>query len=278
MDTLEQTVNEALRTSIGRSAFRNLIQHSAFWAIGMADAAVSLPSWLGAYYSALEEGASEADAIAWGDRVVALGQGSGATMDLSQFQRGGEWVRLYANFMGFFSALYARERAVGRAIKGPADFLWAGWQFLWVIAFPSIIAELLSGRGPDEDPDDPAYLKWAIANMINYSVGGIPIFRDLVSASVRTLQGVPSVEVDASPIADVLTTFLEFGNATVGATVFRGEGVDMEKVLETSVKTAGYAIGLPSGQLLVTGKQMMEVWSGQREFEISDIFFREALE
>lgn len=83
-----------------------------FYFIAKAQMMVDVPTWIGAYTKAMEEGVdgrqieNEAEAIALADQAVKESQSSGEIMDQAGIQRGGPGWKLFTTFYSFFSATY----------------------------------------------------------------------------------------------------------------------------------------------------------------------------
>jgi len=83
-----------------------------FYFIAKAQMMVDVPTWIGAYTKAMEEGVDgraikdEAEAIAMADQAVKESQSSGEIMDLAGMQKGPPSWKLWTNFYSFFSSTY----------------------------------------------------------------------------------------------------------------------------------------------------------------------------
>ena len=76
------------------------------WAYAMivyVQALVDIPTWYGAYSTAIADGKTDADAVAWADNMVAQAQGSGQLMDLSTIESHNSWTKLFTTFYQFFN-------------------------------------------------------------------------------------------------------------------------------------------------------------------------------
>ena len=98
--------------------------------------------------------------FAWnaGGRSIRMGQGSGKEKDLSAIQRGDEWKRMWTMFYSYMNVNYNQLASSGKDFnigKRKAKFL---AEVIYFGVMPALAAELISGRGPDDDKDDSSDL------------------------------------------------------------------------------------------------------------------------
>jgi hypothetical protein len=184
MDTLDRDINSALKDMMlpkmqaDAKKVLTSAQVFAFHGIGYMDRVVSVPTWMAAYNDALAEGLDEEQAIYRADKAVRLSQGNADAKDLAAVARGtGQWggaLKLLTLFYSYVSAFYSRQRRLGRDIRSAADerdvsalpgIIARAW---WLIILPPVLAELLAGRGPD---DDENWAWWAFKKMVTQSLG-----------------------------------------------------------------------------------------------------------
>jgi hypothetical protein len=174
----------------------------AFRGIAMADAAVSIPTWIGAYHKGMAEGMAEQEAIYYADKTVRDTQGGGGAKDLSQFQGGGsEAWKLMSMFYSYLNVyhnatqgLIEEGRTPGKSFAQWADLFWQ--VTLWTMISP-IAAALLAGQGPDED-EDPLW--WGLRRIGFGAFAGIPVIRDFAGTIEREMGGKPSGGFKLSPV------------------------------------------------------------------------------
>lgn len=85
------------------SPLKEKFMRSAYYPVVVAQMLVDIPTWIGAYNKALNDGMSDERAIAVADRSVIDAQGSGRLHDLSGVERGGPWKKLFTVFYTFFN-------------------------------------------------------------------------------------------------------------------------------------------------------------------------------
>lgn len=219
---------------------------------GLADFHVSGATWLTAYNLALEEGLTDQQAVDRADSAVRLSQGSGQEKDLAAIQRGDEYKKLWTMFYSYMSTNYNQLAASARGLKtGKRKAKFIGeTAFFWF--FPVIAAELLSGRGPDED-DDEDWLQWGAQKVLMHPTGFVPGMRDIVRM-MEDDYGRP-----VSLFGRVGGSLRKFG------VQMAKDEFDNDALFWAAVDTAGYFAPIPSGQARITIKQFIEWMNGERD-------------
>jgi len=256
LETRDRDLRDKLRLLAGRDDYLAQVQNVAMRGIAWADMMVSLPTWLGAYQKALDQGATQELAIKAGDRAVRLSQGAGGQKDLAAVMaKSGDLMRLFTMFYTPFNALYNRLRTVGRDVHGIKDVPQAAIRLWWVWLVPAVMGELLTGRGPDDDDDKG---EWALRQSLIYLATGVPILRDIV-AGIFGEWG-----YQFSPVAQV--------GETIARTVKKAGAVaegsaEIDELIKPVLKTTGYLLGLPTGQAQITGEYIYDLATGEADPE-----------
>ena len=241
-------------------------QESFFYFTAMADMAVAVPTWYGAYLKSIEvlKPGDQHAAVTYADSVVRMSQGSGAAKDLAQIQGGNELARSFTLFYTYFNALYNLLRRSGALLKdrGPRDiprFL-GSMAALWLV--PAVLSELIAGRGPEDDEDA---MQWALWRLVRFPFSTVVGARDIASAI-----GPDAYDYELSPLVDAGESVVKTLNA-VGAAAgeaARGEGFYLT---EGEVKEFMMAVGiwaqLPSRQMYITGSYLYDWMMGYEEPE-----------
>jgi len=188
--TLQREINEILNT-VKEGETVSGVKASFFWMISKLQLQVDMPTWLGAYQSALHElkmeDATTAEertkiedkAIAMADQAVLDSQGGGQLKDLAAIQRGSEGLRLFTNFYSYFNTTYnltAQSYRTESGWRAPATFLLL---FTLPALYSVALKELLKGEC-DAEMDCLAE-KLARENL-SYMFGTMVLFRELGSA------------------------------------------------------------------------------------------------
>jgi len=209
----------------------------------------------------------EARAVEYADHVVRITQATGNVQDLSSIQRGTELQRLFTMFYTFFNMMYsltARRVDILARDRSPSSILAAANTALMVWFVPSVLSEMLAGRGPDED-EEP--IGWAAAQMAVYPFLGVVGVRDFASA-VESGFGYQISPAQSAPVS--LWRWIQ----QVQRALDDEKEVDARRLVRSSVQAAGYATSLPLQQPLITVGNLWDYWTGEDpEFYVRDLFF-----
>lgn len=269
-DTIDRDINQAMRDMIQPKAQRKAKQALtsakvfAFHGIGYADRIVSIPTWMGGYNRALENGATEEQAIYEGDKAVRMSQGSADALDLAAVQRGtgkwGELLKLATMFYSYMSAFYQRQRHFGRdvtkaGVKELPGLIARAW---WLFIIPPMLAEFLAGRGPDEDEDEAW---WAFKKMVSQSLGPIPIVRDVWEPAWDRAVKNPSFGYRFTPAQGAMESGINLAG-DIGR-ISRGE--DTKRMTRNTMEFIGYTTGLIPGQFASAAQFWVDVSEGEQD-------------
>jgi hypothetical protein len=268
LNTIDRDVKDGLAIERGQVGVAAAVRRTAFYATGVMDMMVSVPTWMAAYKQALAEGKPEQDAIRSGDRAVRLSQGASGAKDMAAVQRNNELTRLLTMYYTPFSALYARLRDIGETTKEMKDLPRAAARLMALVVFPAIIGELLAGRGPDDDEDE---VWWAARKVMLYPMATIPVVRDFSGLTEKWMINVigdgemefaPSYRL--SPIVGAIEKVSKIpskiGDVVVGDKEFDDVAWDI-------FESSGYVLGLPTAQARITGEYLQNLLSGEAEPE-----------
>jgi hypothetical protein len=251
-NSLDRDIRDGIRKLMGKKGPRVWLQGKAFAGIALFDALVSTPTWMAAYEQAKVEGhLSEKDAVAQADRAVRLSQGSGGAKDLAAVQRSNDLMKLFTMFYSYFSVLYNRLRNMSR-LKGMGEitFLDVAFKSFVMVMLPAVAAELLSGRGPDDD-EDPA--EWAVRKIALYPLMSVPLLRDMANSWDS------GYGYQLTPLSRGLETAVKLPGQL--ADTAAGEK-DVDDLIFQAFDLPGYLFGLPTGQVKKTGRYIWDVWDG----------------
>lgn len=251
---LERDIRLALKRLEGKNTALDNVRRFAFRGIALFDAMVSLPTWMGAYNDGLKQGMSEADAVAYGDKMVRDTQGAGSVKDLSAIQRGGEALKLFAMFYSYFNVYYNRQRSLVRDARDAdsfSDYMDVVAQGFWLMIVPTLLAALLSGQGPD---DEEEWWAWAVRNVGFGVFSGIPWARDVSNAISNQIAGKGFGGAKLSPIQGIGEGIQHL--FTDAMHVAKGEDTS-KSAIKNVFNVGGLFTGLPTGQL---GASLQFVW------------------
>ena len=196
--------------------------------IQMLDMAVSLPSWLGGYQKALDEGMTEQEAVDFADSVVARGQGSGLDIHLSQNQRGGVYKKMFTMFYTFFNSYYNVQADMWKQtkFKSPKSFGRYLMNQVWVTLLPSLLIDAMFNGGPEDDEEN---WEWAAKTVGGFAFGGVLGVRDVANSLISGFDyqltpagGVAGKTIDAVVQAAQGEADVQFAKATLMAIGYLG--------------------------------------------------------
>jgi hypothetical protein len=242
MGTFDRDINDSIRRLKKEAGAVTTMQQWAFKHIGFLDMSISIPTWKAGYDKALSQGMSEADAIAQGDKAVRMSQSAGSAKDLARVQGGSEYLRLLTMFYSYFSSMYnmmrRRRNISGRDPASLAKVARNTMSFLYLVALPAVLSELIVGRGPDEE-DDEEWETWLAKEVLAYPLMSVVGIRDVTNAVVR------GYGYEITPIAQGIEAMVKGSEGL--ANVVMGEAE--EKDFKNMTMATGYMFGLPSRQL-----------------------------
>lgn len=158
----------------------------AFHGILLADVALGIPTWLGAYRQGLATHGDAERAILEGDRAVRMTLPAAGAKDLPPIMRNNGFWKTATMFYGHFTKLYsnladAQHQAGLMAAKG--NYLGATGQAastaLLTVLIPALLGAYTKNRGPNEDENKA---EWAILESLHFAASSIPILRNIADS------------------------------------------------------------------------------------------------
>lgn len=165
------------------SAKYDTLQNIAYKPIVFVQTAVDIPTWLGAYSQALDQGYLESEAVARADRTVIETQGSGRQQDMSIIENGNAWLKLGTVFYTFFNNALNLVLLHGYTKKG---FSRIG-SLIMVLALQPVVETMLRdaltlGDDDDDDDEDYAAAKKYAKSILSFGTGMVIGVREFSSA------------------------------------------------------------------------------------------------
>ncbi len=242
-----------------------------FSGIGIMQMGVDMPTWMGAYdsaikkYSDLSVKEAEASAIAEADSVVRMTQGGGATKDLAGIQRGNDAMKLFTMFYSFFNTLHNMATLRAAKVKSQGftkqSVLDAASAALWLWFMPAVLSEMVAGRGPDEDEE---WAEWALPILGMYPMMTAVGARDLANGMFGKF-GYEITPAQAAP-----KSVVDLFNSAEKA----WEEGEYDNVVKDAVEASGYLVPWPSKQAMITAGNVYDYMIGEDpEFKLRDLAF-----
>jgi hypothetical protein len=244
------------------------VHESYFWAMGVLDMLVAVPTWYAGYEKGLRDFNGDAEkATEYADQVVRMTQSAGGAKDLPAFQRGGELPRLFTMFYSYFSSTFnLADRAIRKFDpKKPGDYPQLVGSLFSLMVMAPILNELLVGRGPE---DDESWLGWGASTVAAYPFMTMVVVRDVAGAL-------------SSGFGYQLSPVETAGDALIKSVQALADLASGEDLTRSGVKALVSAAGIwglpfigqfPAGQLYITGEYLFDVLTGEHEPEdVGDI-------
>ncbi|WP_066807128.1 hypothetical protein [Sphingomonas asaccharolytica] len=282
MDTLDRDIGSLMRrldaTPLKKtfSAPRDAMKFM-YHGIGWADRIVVVPTWIAAYNKAIAGGAVEASAVYEADKAVRQSQGAGAAKDLAAIQRGtgrwGEALKLATMFYSYFSAVYQRQRTLGRdaatsihegRVSDLPGLMARAW---WLLIVPPVLSQLISGHGPGDDED---WGMWSFKQMLFNALGPIPGVRDLIQPAWDQATKGRSFGYQLSPVQRAGETIVN----VAGDAGSISQGKSTKHATKDVLDTVGYVTGLVPGQVSTATQFLVDVGSGSQSPETAGDWYR----
>ena len=259
-------ITKSLQTGTIRG-WVDALRKKAFMPMGYFQMAVDLPTWWGAYEKGIKDfHGDEEQAVQYADSIVRQAQGSGSTKDLAQIQRGSDLQRLFTMFYSYFNVLYnlgARHIRELKADHSPAGIFRTANSALLLWFIPSVLSEIVAGRGPGDDGDDD-WLLWASRIWFMYPFQAVVGLRDVIN-------GIASgYDYSISPAASAPESIVKATKSIWDAI----EKDEPEKMVKKIAEAVGYGMSLPLKQPIITVGNMWDyVTDPASEFYVRDLFF-----
>ena len=207
---------------------------------GLAD----LPTWLGAYHQALSDGRTESEAIAIADRMVNEAQGSGRLMDLSGYERGGAWQKLFTVFYSYFNTLL---NVMNYSLNAKSRLQFAADALVLMCLQPVIetfLREGLAAAASDKDDDDwlAKTARLSAANAAAMPLGLFVGAREVQSAFAAVIAGERALAYSGPSGTRKLSELNRLATQI-------GQGEFDQALVKSMVNNLGLWTGLPASQI-----------------------------
>lgn len=230
---------------------------------GVQKLSVDVPTWKASYEAELKRSGDHVQAVKHADQIVRTSQGSGQVKDLTAIQRSkSEMVKSITMFYSFLSSAYAQ---ITNPLRGKKPHF---GEFLLTTTMLALIgpslAEILSGRGPDDDDDDGDWAIWAARNSLQFSLSLVPGVKD-VAGSVMSGFGYKMSPVE-SPIQSAVYLLRHLPQAI--------EDDEYEKIAKPALDVLGVWAKLPSDQLYITSVAALKLLEDDPSYTYLDLVYK----
>ena len=274
---MSDAINEILVNPNIYEKTKNFTAKHAYFVQSAVDSVMGPIIWSGAYNQALAEGFDDRDAVRLADSAVRETQGSTSPEDISAFEEGSPFTRLFTQFAGYFNMqanllgtefqVLAREMGLK---KGAARGLYVlTFGFLVNAWAAEAIMQLFKG-GPDDEDKDGEYLDDWLKQVFGWSLlrnttAMVPLFGQAANALVNasnskpyddrmaTSPAISMLEATAKAPVSVYKAVAEDGKASravrdVGTLIAMTVGIPLAPI----TKPLGYAADVAQGNVKPT--------------------------
>lgn len=234
-----KTFNRELReinASIGgKSKLMQGVDGGLFWMMQKMQMIADVPTWIGAYEKAQEDGLDEVSSVALADAAVLSAQGGGTIKDMAVVQRKHPLLTQFYSYFSTTLNLTVQKTATTDFKNPKAVAGWLGDMALLLVVpaiLPALLIDALRGGLGDDEPEEIAtkIAKWQLAYAMGLVVG------------VRELGGaVAGFDYAGPPAGRIIADIGKAGQQTVQADVD-------EPLVMAYVRLMGSAFGIPTVQ------------------------------
>ena len=274
---MSDTINDILINPGVYEKSQRFLQKHAYFLQSAIDNVMGPIVWTGAYNQALEQGAEERDAIRLADSAVRETQGATAPEDISAFEEGTPFSRIFTQFAGYFNMqanlLGTEFQNIGRELglrKGLGRGLYVLMFGFMVNAWVAeAIMQAFKGGPDDEDKDGEYWDDW-LAQVFGWSLlrnttAMVPVFGQAANSAVNSLNTKPYDDrIASSPAISMLESAVRAHKSVYQAVVEDGKPSKAIRDVGTAVavflglpitpltKTAGYLADVDAGKVAPT--------------------------
>jgi hypothetical protein len=238
--TFNRDVREANRW-MGVDSLKQDVVNASFRGIQYLDMAVSIPSWLGAYQKALDEGRAHDDAVDFADQTVSRGQGTGLPRDMADISQGPVWKKMFTMFYSYFSAYQNLQTDMWKQtnFKNPAQAMKYAKNQIWVTIIPSIAVDALFNQLFGGD-DETLWLRVG-GSIAKTLLGGMVFVRDVANVAASGFKFDYQLTPAGNPIKEVGNVAKQLGPSIE-------DGEMSTPLIKSLIMFAGYAAQLPGAR------------------------------
>ena len=235
---------------------------------------VDVIAWHGARDQAVAAGMGDADAVFEADSVIRRTQGSFNPEDVSLFESGMAFHRLFTMFYSYFNTQF--NLLGGEAITTIRTMGWNGGPKLFSLYFfgfliPAMVAEAIvqAARGELGDDDDDGYaddlVELFFGSQARFITGMVPVLGPLAIAALNRFNNkFYDDRLSTSPIVSVAERVVGAPASALNAAT--GEG-SASRAVTDGLTLLGIILGIPTGQLAKSAGYAVKVGEGDAQPE-----------
>lgn len=255
---IKQNVDDWVKNGIAHK-INAKAQEYGHMGVAALDFGSAVPTWIGAYRKAIDEGMEHSDAVYAADKVVRNAHGAQSIVDRAAIQESkGQLIRMVTMFYGFLNHMYnqgvvkpARMTAegidqmrAGEHGKAIRNFTAVAARTTGYLVVPALVNAMVTEGLPSDDKDEP-WWAWAGKAILHEGASTVPILRD-IAGSVIT-----GHDYEVSPMTRAVKSVIGTAHDIASAVGLR-EKEPSTKALQHALESFGYLFGSPTGQLGAT--------------------------
>lgn len=253
---MRQTIEQLLLNPSKYEKLRDFSQRHAYFMQFAFQNVVDLSTWKGAYEQAIERGDEEREAIRFADSVIRETQSSMAPEDVSRFETGTAFNRLFTQFYSYFNNQANLLGTEGTVIQRQVGLRNGAGRllYLYVVGFavPALLADAIATamRGGLEDDEEDGYLdemlQWFFGAQAKFAIAGIPVVGQITNAAIGGFTPAAYDDrISTSPAISVVESSARLPGAIYDA-IASGEGMTRRDVRDV-FNLLGLITGTPLG-------------------------------
>ncbi len=252
-------------------------QRHAYFLQAAVDNTMSPIIWTAAYNQAIEQKMSHKDAVRFADGVIRQTQGTSLPEDISRFESGPAYARLFTQFVSYFNMMANTNATAVKQIADEMGLRKGAGKLLYValagLLVPIWVAEAIAQafRGGPDDEDDDGYLDdWLMAvfglGTLRGMVAQVPIVGQAAQLAVNRFNDNPAddkfslspavslLESAVSSPASVYKAIVEEGSAQKAARDVAAAATLITGLpIYAAARPVGYLAGMADGRIEPTG-------------------------
>jgi hypothetical protein len=253
------------------------LQRNAYFMQSAVQNVMDVVSWTAAFNQASGKGESDRDAARFADSVIRETQGTMAPEDVSRFETGPAFIRVFTQFAGYFNMmanlnatevqLVARDAGLK---KGMGRLFYV---YLMGFAVPALLGDAIAKalRGGWEDEEGDGYLDdlfaWFFSSQAKFALAAVPVVGQAANAALGAFTKLPYDDrISMSPAVSVIESGLGtpaevYQSLVDGESFNRADTRDALNLLGVLTgtpigalaKPLGYGVGVAQGDIEPTG-------------------------
>lgn len=253
---MRQTIEQLLLNPSKYEKLRDFSSRHAYFTQFAFQNVVDVTVWSAAYEQAVERGDDDLAAIRFADSVVREGQQSMAPEDVSRFETGTAFTRMFTQFYSYFNnqanMLGTEFQTTARTIgvrKGAGRLLYI---YTFGFMIPAVVAETIAQmmRGGFEDEEGDGYLddflKFFFGSQLSFTLAAVPVVGQTANAAIGGFTPAAYDDrVSTSPAISIIESGARLP-ATVYKAIVEGEGLTRRDVRDL-MNMLGLITGTPLG-------------------------------